>query len=129
MSFHITALYAGIFALMAVALSMMVSIARRRSDISILDGDNPTLAERMRRHGNFIETVPLVLILMGLMEVQAVSVFWLHLMGLSLLVFRVAHVFGVHADRTIAMPRFVGAMGTHLITLGAGLYLIWGYFF
>lgn len=128
MSLQITALYAGIFALMAVVLSMMVSAQRRRSDVSILHGDNPKLSEAMRRHGNFIENVPLVLILMGLMEAQGASSFWLHLTGLLLLAVRISHVFGVHADRTIAVPRFIGAMGTHIITVGVGGFLIWSYF-
>lgn len=128
MSLQITALYAAIFVLMAVVLSMMVSSARRRSDISILHRDDAVLAVRIRRHGNFIENVPLLIILMGLLEAQGASPTWLHAMGVAVVGLRVAHVFGLHAEKVISVPRFVAALGTHLVMVGAAGYLLWSYF-
>ena len=60
----ITALYAAPLALLMTALSIHVTMLRAKTKISLLDGGNHHLTERIRRHGNFVENVPMVLLLM-----------------------------------------------------------------
>lgn len=127
MSFQITALYASIFAIMMIVLANMVSAMRTDSNISILHGDNMLLALRMRRHGNFIENIPMALIMMMLIESQGASVFWLHLMGIILVVARVLHVIGIDAERTISPLRLMGGIATQLCLVSAAGFLIFGF--
>ncbi len=61
---HVTALYAAPLALLVTALSIHVTMLRAKTKISLLDGGNHQLTERIRRHGNFVENVPMVLLLM-----------------------------------------------------------------
>lgn len=125
MSFQITVLYASIFTIMAIVLSNMVSSVRADANISILHRDNQKLALRMRRHGNFIESIPLAIILMGLVETQGIGSVWLHGMGVLLIAARLAHIFGLDAEKTMSPLRLAGGIGTQLAMVGAVGYLLW----
>lgn len=129
MSFQITALYASFFAIMAIVLSNMVSSVRTASGISILHQDNMKLAVRMRRHGNFIESVPMAIILMGLVEVQGIAPVWVHAMGLVLIAARLAHAFGLNVENPISPLRLAGGIGTQLAMVSAVGYLLWAFLF
>ena len=121
---HVTALYAGLLGLMAIGLAFFVGSIRGSSGISIGDGGNPQLLLAMRRHGNFIEYVPLILILMGVLEINGVSSTPLHVMGASLVVFRILHALGLKADTIQSVPRAIGAGGTALILVVASVWSI-----
>ena len=69
----ITALYAGVLALIVGVLGFQVGSTRSRVGISILHGDDMDLAEKIRRHANFTENVPLALILMAVLELNGCS--------------------------------------------------------
>ena len=68
MMLSITASFAGFLALMLIVMTLIVGVTRVRSDIWLMDGGNNALQKRMRAHGNFVEYVPLALILMALAE-------------------------------------------------------------
>jgi uncharacterized protein len=113
----ITSLYAAPLALMALGLSTHVTMLRAKTGISILDGGNHNLAERMRRHGNFIETVPFILLLMALAELNGVGQMWLHISGLLLIAGRLLHAVGLKYDKPKAIPRIMGGMATNIAAL------------
>jgi uncharacterized protein len=113
----ITSLYAAPLGLMALGLSTHVTMLRAKTGISILDGGNNNLAERMRRHGNFIETVPLVLLLMALAEINGVGSMWLHISGALLIAGRLLHAAGLKYDKPAAIPRILGGMATNIAAL------------
>jgi uncharacterized membrane protein YecN with MAPEG domain len=121
----ITALYAGVLALLLGVLGFQVGAARSRTGISILYGDDMELAEKIRRHANFTESVPLALILMGVLELNGASGLLLHGLGIALVVARVAHPFGLHHDNMRHPLRGVGAGVTFLVTTIAALVAIW----
>jgi uncharacterized membrane protein YecN with MAPEG domain len=125
MTFHITALYASLVALGVLVLANIVSAKRGRAGISILHGDNLDLALAIRRHGNLIENVPLMLILMGLCEANDLAPVWLHAMGIVFLAARAAHLAGLSVDKITAPLRLAGGIGTQLTMLGAVTYLLW----
>lgn len=125
MSLPITALYAALFTLGVIVLSNIVSAKRGQAGISILDGGNRDLALWMRRHGNLVENVPLMLILMGLSEANSLGALWLHSLGVVFLAARVCHVIGLSADKTTAPLRIAGGIGTQIAMLGATGYLLW----
>ena len=125
MTFQITAIYAALFTIFLLVLSNMVSAQRGRTHLSILHGEDMELAVWIRRHGNFVENVPIALILIGLCEARGMPVLWLNVMGLALLVARLAHVFGLSATKPITPFRMVGAIGTQLVLLAGAVFLLW----
>ena len=65
-----TPLYAGLLALLFVALSARVIVQRRRAHVSVGDGNDQSLRQKMRVHANFAEYTPIGLVLLGLTELQ-----------------------------------------------------------
>jgi uncharacterized protein len=110
----ITSLYAAPLGLMALGLSTHVTMLRAKTGISIMDGGNNSLAERMRRHGNFVETAPLVLLLMALAEINGVGSMWLHISGALLIAGRLLHAAGLNYVKAATVPRIAGGMATNI---------------
>ena len=65
-----TAFYAALLALIQVVLTFSIISYRVNDKISIGSGGNQVLEFKIRCHGNFIETVPITLILLALVEYQ-----------------------------------------------------------
>jgi uncharacterized membrane protein YecN with MAPEG domain len=123
MVFSVTALYALPLALIFLVLWMRVSSLRSSRGISFGDGGNAALLQRVRMHGNFIEWVPFVLILMMLAEGMGAPTVYLHISGALLLIGRVAHPFGLKPDNAGHPLRYVGN-GTNLLALLTALIAI-----
>ena len=66
----ITALYAGILGFLMIGLAVAVGRVRGSSKISIGDGGDVDVIVAMRRHANFVEFVPLTLLLIALLELS-----------------------------------------------------------
>jgi uncharacterized membrane protein YecN with MAPEG domain len=122
-----TAIYAALLTVFGLFLSARAGIFRAKAGISILYGDpiNLELAERVRVHQNFLEYVPLILILMGTIELNGGSTTFLHIVGLLLIVARVAHLIGLKHDNIAHVGRTIGAGGTALITVASAGYSLW----
>ncbi len=127
MSITTTLLYASLFALFALVLSFRAGTFRGKTGISLLHGEPPNmeLTERVRAHQNFLEYVPIVLIVMAAVEAGGGSTAFLHVIGSLLFVARVAHVVGLRHDNMAHPGRLVGAGGTALITLILAGYGLW----
>ena len=127
MTIPITLIYASIFALFALVLSFRAGSFRGQSGISLLFGDpqNMELAERVRVHQNFLEYVPMVLIVMAAIEANGGSQTFLHVCGALLIVARIAHAVGLKHENMAHKGRFIGAAGTALITLAMAGYGGW----
>ena len=89
----ITAFYAGLLGLLFFGLSIVVIRRRGTEKVSLGDGGKAVLERAIRAHGNFAEYVPLILILLGIMELNQVAVWRLHLLGGLLLVGRLLHAY------------------------------------
>ncbi len=120
----ITTLYAGILGLISLALSFQAGNMRGKTGISIGDGGKQEMLLAMRRHANFVEYVPLALILIGSLEMNGVSQMTIHIMGACLVIFRIAHAVGLKADTMAGLGRLIGAAGTALLTLVASVWAI-----
>ena len=127
-SLHVTALYAGILGLMSLVLAMAAGQQRGKAGVSVGDGGNPELVLAMRRHANFLEYVPMLLILFGALEINGVSPTALHAMGASLVVARICHAVGLESDTIQNAGRMVGALGTMLLSLVASIWAIATFF-
>ena len=125
MTLAITGTYAALLGVLMIILKFRVIMVRGQTGISINYSDNKTLALRIRQHGNFIENVPLALLLMAIIEVQGATSGWLHAVGAMLLIGRILHPFGLFNDKPISIPRFVGTtLTTIAILICAGLILL-----
>jgi len=127
MQLPITALFAGVLAIFALVLSARAGSYRGKTGISILFGEpqNMELAERVRAHQNFLEYVPMIVILMGVIELNGGSGTFLHSVGVLLIISRIAHAVGLKHDNMAHIGRLIGAGGTALITLVAAIYALW----
>ena len=122
-----TGLYAGALSLILLFLWSQVSAARMKSGISILHGDNLDLAYRIRRHANFVEHVPMALVLIGILELGGARPAILHALGGALTVARVLHPIGI-GERKMPNPlRAIGAGATFLVILAAAALALWQY--
>lgn len=108
----VTPFFAAALALIYLALSVIIVRLRFAKQVSLGDGNDRQLRRAIRAHGNFIEYVPLVLILMWFLESLTLSPslpFWL---GAVLLVARVAHAFGVFYPKQLIILRQLGTVAT-----------------
>ena len=74
------------------------------------------LLQKSRQHGNFIEWVPLILVMMILAEAQGTDAVWLHVAGALLVIGRLAHPFGLKIDNAGHPLRYVGN-GTNILAV------------
>lgn len=116
-TFSVTSLYA--MPLAVIFLVLLFNVIKTRSSLSqsIGDGGNEGLHESIRKHGNFVEWVPMVLILMLLAESRGTSALWLHAAGALLTIGRLTHPFGLKASIPTHPLRIIGNMGAILATL------------
>jgi len=112
-----TGLYAVPLALMMIGLSAYVSALRAKTSISILDGGNTALAERIRRHGNFVEIVPMAVLLMAFSESGGTASLWVHCAGVSLIAGRMLHPLGLFHDKPVTFARIAGGSLTWISML------------
>lgn len=92
---HATPLWAGLLALLYLALSLRVIGNRRRAQVAIGHGKDRLLERAIRAHANFAEYVPMALILMVTAELSGARSWILHPAGLALFVGRCIHAYGI----------------------------------
>jgi uncharacterized protein len=116
----ITANYLAILALIYAALGLQVVRLRRNSKTAFDDGGNGDLRSAIRAHGNFMEYVPIIALMVALLEMSGASALRIHvLMGL-LLLSRLLHPLGMYA--TPGSLRFLICRGGG-IALSIGLLI------
>ena len=125
---QITMLYAGFLGVLSIGLSAIAGSMRGRLKVSVGDGGNDQLTLAMRRHANFVEYVPMALILIALLEMRGISPTAIHVMGAGLLAARVLHAVGLKADTMAGVGRLIGAAGTALITVVASIWCVVAFF-
>ena len=123
----ITPLLAAIFALIYVALSIAVIRLRLGNRISLGHKDNRKLETTIRAHANFVEYVPLALLVFGFIERLTFNSFFVLIAGGVLLIARLMHVVGMHKPKQYMRYRQLGVLLTLLVLLTSGLYLLWWY--
>ncbi len=113
---NITPIYIAILGLLFLPITIRVSLYRIKSRISLGTGDDPEMVRRMRGQANFIETVPMALFLLIVMEVLGASNTWLHALGLTLVLARIAHYLRLTEMAPLAF-RATGMVATLLTIL------------
>ena len=114
----ITLLYAGILGLLAVGLANQVLWARINA--KNLPDWKPDIT--MRVQANFVENVPLALIMLYLLEEASAPGVIVHVLGASLVLARLAHAWGYSTNPGATYARLIGAQATFILiaVMGTG---------
>jgi len=120
----ITALYAALLGLMFIALSIKVIAKRRQFQVGIGSKGEMALERAIRVHGNFAEYVPFALLLMFLAEYSGLAPLYLHILGITLLLARLSHAWGVRQMKEPLKFRMFGTLLTFGVMLLSALAII-----
>ena len=123
----ITPLYAAVFGLLFVLLSVRTLLLRRRLKVGLGDGEQPLLQRAARVHANFAEYVPFALLLMVFFELQTGARAWVHGLLIGLLIGRIAHAYGVSQPAENYGFRVFGMAMTFTALISPSLRLIASY--
>lgn len=118
---QITALYAAILALIFVYLSRRIIKIRRKVKSAIGDAGDEQLKRAIRAHANFIEYVPLALLLFAFLEFQHAPAVLIHLLGILLVIGRIVHAYGLSQIKEDYRYRIVGTVITLNIILASAI--------
>ena len=124
---RITGLYAAIAALLVIFLVMRVVMRRLSAKIGVGDGGDHDMIRRVRAHANAAETLPIGLLLLLLVELNQTQPLIVHLFGITLIVGRLLHAWGLSRYAGTSPGRLIGMVLTLLAMLGMALLLIWQY--
>ncbi len=91
----VSAIYAGILALLIAWLSFNVIKLRRANKVRLGDGGVPELQNAIRAQGNAAEYIPISLILLVLLELSSANLWTVHLAGVALIIGRIIHAKGL----------------------------------
>ncbi|MAH04557.1 MAG: MAPEG family protein [Pseudomonadota bacterium] len=119
--------YAGLLGLLFIVLTARIIRLRWKLRVGIGDGGEHILNKAIRVQSNFVEQVPLALLLIYLVEMQMSNIVLLHGLCSALLIGRVLHAFGLSKTSKTSFGRFVGMILTLSVTLVASLLLIYSY--
>ncbi len=123
----VTAFFAGLLALVYLALAAVVIRGRYTHKVALGDGGHADMNRRIRAHANFAEYVPLALLLMLVNKLQASPAQWLQLLGAALVLGRLLHAYSltIHEVRRQGIIfRQVGMVTTLTVILVLALMAI-----
>lgn len=120
----ITTTYASILALMMVALAVWVTLGRAKTKIMFGDGGDEGMIKRTRAFGNFVEFIPMGIIVMMVVENASGMSVALHIMGVALIVGRILHTAGMNPANPLTVGRGVGAILTYAAIGVGALYAL-----
>ncbi len=121
----ITVLYAGLLGLLHLTLTMRVIRGRQTLSVSLGHGGDAELERRIRGHANFVEYVPLVLVLMLALEGTGAASGLIHGIGIILVIARALHGFALAYTESWFPGRFYGTLLTLIVLAIASLAAVY----
>lgn len=119
----VTPIYIAILGLLLVPMTLYVGMYRVKNKVDIGDNADKQLIRRIRSHANFIETVPLALILLITIELMGASSVLIHSLGATLVIARVLHFIGLSGIGPF-FGRPIGMFGTWAVYLVASIWIL-----
>ena len=116
---------AGLLGLLAVSLTVSVGRLRTQKKIYLGDGGDKELLAAIRAHGNFMEYVPLCLVLIYFVS-DFYGYWYTSVMSVVLLLARVLHAGGILG--LVPLGRTIGAAGTTILLVVASALIIYSGF-
>lgn len=110
-------------ALINLWLVMRIGRLRASEKIAVGDGGNQRLICGMRAQANFVENVPLVLLLIAAIELAGRGGTWLAVVGALFMLSRIAHPLGMDRPAPNAL-RAGGTTVTMLVQLGLAIVAV-----
>lgn len=121
----VTMITAGVLTLLLLALSGYVIAGRVKFRIGLGDGNNEQMRQRIRIHANFVEYVPLALILLFLVESASIGPGWFPgVLGAALVIGRLWHAQGLLGSSGTSTGRFAGTNLTLFVLLFGALAVL-----
>jgi len=119
----VTPLFAALFGLFYFILSINVVRFRIGQKVSLGSGDNRDIEKAIRIHANFIEYVPLILLLFYFYEVMSLSGSLVFFLASALFIARICHITGMLNPKEWMLLRQLGAGVTFLVLLAISVAL------
>lgn len=124
----ITALYLAVLALLYVALAIQVARLRQRDRAAFGDNGSRELRSAIRAHGNFVEYVPIITLMIGFLEMSGLPATRIHLLMGALLLSRLLHPLGMYAAPNTLQFR-IGRVGgitlTFVLLIACAMMILW----
>jgi uncharacterized protein len=123
----ITAAYLAVLALIYTVLSVRVVGMRRGNRIGFGDGGNAALRAAIRAHAHFAEYVPIIVLMLGALELFGTRAVQLHMLLGTLVVSRILHPFGLAAkpgSTQFFLGRVLGMTLTLFVLVTSALMLL-----
>ncbi|RUO35350.1 MAPEG family protein [Aliidiomarina sanyensis] len=120
----VTSLFAALLTLLLLVLSVRIIRLRWRHRVGIGTGKSEELEVAVRIHGNFIEYVPLALVLLALIEFTGAHPMLMYGLGGLLFVARINHAIGLTRSVGPTIYRTIGVLGTFTMLLISAAYLL-----
>lgn len=112
---------AGLLGLLAVSLTLGVARLRGKKRINLGDGGDPEMQAAIRAHANFMEFVPLCLLLIYMVS-DFHGFLTVAILSIALLLARVLHAGGMLGF--IPKGRLLGAIGTTIVLLATSIMMV-----
>ena len=122
-------LYAALLAILFFLLSIQTIRLRRSFKIAVGDAGNPKMLRVIRVHSNFSEYVPLSLMLIYFVEASGGHPYLIHALGLSLLMARLSHAYGLSHEKENFRFRVSGMATNFTVILLCASWLLFSYVF
>lgn len=119
-----TLLFAAIFGVLHVVFTLRVGAYRFSSKISLGDGGDKVLLKRVRAHANFVETVPMGLLLLVLNELNGLAENTLLILGSVFLLSRLIHYVTIVSRLLPVFMRPLSMLGTLGVILTSAILLV-----
>ena len=125
MAVSITAAYAGVLALIVIALGINVTVHRVKLKVSLGDGGNPEMLRMIRLHGNAVEYLPLAIALMLAYELNGGWHTALHIVGAALIAGRLIQTMAMWSTEIPRPGRGIGQSLTWLSIAALAVLNLW----
>ncbi|MGB8634021.1 MAG: MAPEG family protein [Rhodanobacteraceae bacterium] len=121
----VTGFYVALLALLSLFLALRVVMRRKHARVGLGHGGDEELSRRQRAHANMLEYVPLALLLLLVLELDHTVPWLLHVFGITLVVARVLHAWGLSHSSGTSFGRLFGTLFTWLVMLAMIAVLLW----
>jgi uncharacterized protein len=119
----ITLAAAAAAAIINIWLSMRIGALRKAYSISVGDGGNEALIRRMRAQLNFVENVPLVLVVIAAIELARGENVYLMAIAAVFIIGRVLHGLGMDGG-ALGVGRMIGTLTTMVSQLALAIWAV-----
>ncbi len=127
MNLPITAATAALCALLLLIMAIQTVRQRLRLKVAFGDGGDAALISASRSHANLAEHAPIVIVMLGLLEMNKADATVLMAFAAVFVIGRVAHIVGLHTPSQpgkAPVPRQIGVVTTWLSLAGLSLWLL-----